>query len=253
MTLAATAHENLLVQSPTPALINAVTIVAEFLRKALAEHKTGTVAVIGLLVAAVVCGFASVTMNNPSFKLPQPMLGVGLLGVALFVIIAGYASFILGHRAGGAGKIDLMRKQYPDEVVVKNVRVTVSGQGAGMEFWKYGENGGVVSAWLDVVNFNPFPIEIERIVGKATVRNSPVCEVTDLLRHKISANDCGSVRIESKLSVEEVKQIAFQLSQSGELSGVGLRLVVCIESALGRIELQPNLETGAHRFVNFRL
>lgn len=44
--------------------------VTEYFKKAAAEYKTSTVAIVVLLLAALVCFFANLTLTNPAFQLP---------------------------------------------------------------------------------------------------------------------------------------------------------------------------------------
>lgn len=138
-----------------------------------------------------------------------------------------------------------------DEVAANNaIRVLVSGDGEGISFWKLGDDGEL-RAWLDVVNFAPYPIKIDRIVGEVLVRNTPIARLHHLKRENVRATSDGRIYVQSDLSPEQVKKVQCQLIQPEPPDTAGFRLTIYVETEKGSLELSHILNSGNVRFVNF--
>lgn len=226
-------------------------LLISFLKRAFVENKTGTIVITGLATVALFCITGHLSFANPAISLPQPSLGYSLLGLVAVLIGLSFATHFLTIRASSITTRDKLRRQYSDDIIKENIKIQISGEGEGLTFWKF-EGDGEIRAWLYVVNFNPFPIQIDRIVGSANVSNSHVAEVSDLNRPQIEAGNAKQIYIKSRLQLEDIKRIAFQLSQAGEISGTGLQLTIWVDTMLGRVELRRQLTTTAYRFPNFQ-
>lgn len=233
-------------------------ILLQFCKKLWVEQGWGTVGIAGLLVVGSVFIWGRVSISEPSFSLPQIGLGLGLYGVATLLILLSFLSYYAG-RADAAAK-DKAALSHPtiglidaDDALRKVVRIRVSSDGEGIIVYKNGDDGEF-RAYLDIVNFAPFPIEIERIVGEFVVRNSPVGKLQHLQRAKVGACDAASVYVHADLTAEQIKKIAFQLAHAnGHVDGVGFRLLMYVEYNGRRVELMREVLTGNARFTNFSI
>ena len=68
------------------------------------------------------------------------------------------------------------RHIFTDAEIRRRIRIGVCGSDEGMSFSKVGEQGRV-RVWLDVVNFDPFSLTIDRITGNVTVAGCAVAEL----------------------------------------------------------------------------
>lgn len=142
------------------------------------------------------------------------------------------------------------RVQVDEAATNKAIRILVSGDGEGMSFWKLGDDGEL-RAWLDVVNFAPYPIKIDRIIGEVLVRNTPIARLHHLKREDVQATSDSRIHVQSDLSPEQIKKIQFQLNQPGSTNAAGFRLTIYVELEHGSLELNRTLNSGNVRFVNF--
>jgi hypothetical protein len=143
------------------------------------------------------------------------------------------------------------RRIFTEREIVKRLRITVSGEGDGMSFWKF-NNQGKLNVRLEFVNFNPFSLVVDRITGNANVGGSPVASLGIMDRYEIAATSHRIVPIEVGLNAAQVEQIEFQLRQRADAPG-GMDLKVYLETPVRSAMLQRQLATGNCRFLNFQV
>lgn len=232
-----------------------------FCRQVAKEQMSVVIFVGCILLLAIICFFAPMTVPVLNLTLPQPRLASALLVFAVLIISFGYFAFWRGQRPSSAtvGESASLSAPLSDQSTLlvapqifedpPKVRVLVSGDGEGMSFWKL-DGAGELRSWLDVVNFTAAPVKIDRIIGDITVCNVTIGKLGSLERETIRPWTGARVYLHADLSAQAIKNIEFQLQHTTEPTG-GLILTVYAVVDGAEVELRPRLATGNVRFVNF--
>ena len=141
------------------------------------------------------------------------------------------------------------RRIYTPTRISSKIRVQVNGGESGMRFYWSAEAGNA-SISLYIVNLNPFPLTIDRMVGDLTVANASVAPVYYMKRKQIPETSDDGVGIEVHITEQQAKWIN-TLRKRDQRSGITLTLYVT--TSFGEIEHQVRLTTSNNEYTNFHL
>lgn len=141
------------------------------------------------------------------------------------------------------------RRIYTLPRISSKIRVQVSGGESGMKFY-WSAEASSASIWLYIVNLNPFPLTIDRMIGELTVANSTIAPVQDMKRKRIQETSDDSIWIEITITDQQARRANFQ-KKHDKRSGVNLTLYVT--TPFGEIEHPVRLTTSNNEYANFHL
>lgn len=140
-----------------------------------------------------------------------------------------------------------IRWRYPAKRIDGLVKVRVSSQGEGIEFW----NGGIpkVKAWVEITNLSPFPIEIERAYGTFAY-GADLEKFTYLKRESIPPASEIAIPIETSITNEHVAVVQ-RLAPSHPTPALQFNARVLCK--VQDFELSRLIQTSHHKLVNFNV
>lgn len=138
---------------------------------------------------------------------------------------------------------------YTPTRIATAVRLRISGGEHGMRFYR-AEEASTVSVSLHVINFTPFPITVDRIVGDIGVANGSVAPFNHMRRVKVAKLSDEISYFEVPLSQQQIRR-TYQLYKQGRTGSVNAILYLTTE--FGEVEIRVYLKTGNTEFVNFHL
>lgn len=140
-----------------------------------------------------------------------------------------------------------IRWKYPAERIDRLIKVRVSSQGDGIEFW--GDAPPRAKAYVEIINLSPFPLEIERAYGSFAY-GADLEKFTYLRRESIQPGREILIPIETSMTKEQVDTIR-RLIPSGPRPT--LHFNAHILSKVHSFELRRAVESSHHRLVNFNV
>lgn len=135
---------------------------------------------------------------------------------------------------------------YTRSKITAGVRVQVNGE-SGMTFY-WSREAGEAALCLYVVNLNPFPITVDRIIGALTVANSEVAEIQHMKKEQILATEDARLRVKVHTTEQHAKRINFLRKQDRRC---GARLTMYLATPLGEVEHVVNVSTANVEFSNY--
>lgn len=138
-----------------------------------------------------------------------------------------------------------LRKAYPSKRIADLIKVRISADGEGIEFW----NGEMPKAktWITISNLSPFPLELERAFGSFSY-GAELEKFTYLQKEKIPPASEKSIPIEASLTKEHAGVI-LRLMTSNPRPMVQFNAhILC---SVHNFDLYRALGTTHHRLINF--
>ncbi len=138
-----------------------------------------------------------------------------------------------------------LRKLYKPDRLAALVKLRVSAQSDGIEFW--GSGLLQAKAWITISNMSPFEIELDRAFGVFSF-SAQIEKFVYLQREKLRPSTETSILIETSLTKEQADTIR-NLRQHNPRPGLNIQaLFLC---RVHDFEVRRTLETNHHRLVNF--
>lgn len=140
-----------------------------------------------------------------------------------------------------------LRRWYPPKRIDGLIKVRVSSQGEGIEFW----NGDMpkVRVYVEITNLSPFPLEIDRAYGSFEY-GSDLEKFTYLKRESIQPASAISISIEASITKEHVAVIR-RLTSSNPRPVLQFNARVLCK--VHNFELSRTMQTSHYRLVNFNV
>ncbi len=140
----------------------------------------------------------------------------------------------------------LLRWYYSKERLAQKIRVTVRGEGEGVNF--FAARPGNVRIWLSVTNFLPFEVEVDRAIVRIFC-GVKIADATYLSRGSLAGSSHHELVVEHTLSTDQLDAIARHKEGDHQTRlGVELHLNCKVR---GFIVQRGEIQVGNVRFVNF--
>jgi len=139
-----------------------------------------------------------------------------------------------------------LRRAYTPERIGKLIKVRISAEGQGIEFW----NGEIPSAraYITITNLSPFYLELDRAFGSFSY-GAELGKFTYLQKEKIAPASEVSIHLEVSLSKEHISMMQ---RQKEHYPRVELRFNAHILCDVHNFDLYRCLETTHYKLVNFQ-
>jgi hypothetical protein len=138
-----------------------------------------------------------------------------------------------------------LRKLYPPDRLADFVKVRVSAQSDGIEYW--GSDVPQAKAWITISNLSPFEITLDRAFGSFTY-SAQIETFVYLQRHRIRPSTEVTLLLETSLTKEQAAVVR-RLRDHNPRPGVTFNaLFLC---RVRDFEVKRTLDTSHHRLVNF--
>jgi hypothetical protein len=133
--------------------------------------------------------------------------------------------------------------------ISSRIRMQVNGGESGIRFY-WSAEASTASVSLYIVNLNPFPIVIDRIVGDLIVANSAVAPVSYLNRKNVDRVVDDGIFFEVPISEQQSRRIGSLRKHS---SHAGVNLTLYITTPIREVEHRVHLKTSNTEFTNYHL
>jgi hypothetical protein len=139
-----------------------------------------------------------------------------------------------------------LRKAYPPNRIADLIKVRISSDGEGIEFW----NGELPKAktWITITNLSPFSLELDRAFGSFSY-GAELENFFYLQKEKILPASEKSIPIEASLTKEHADVIQRLMTSNPRPE---VRFNAHILGRVHNFDLYRTLGTTHHRLVNFK-